>query len=68
MWLKNKKINKTIAIGILAVIILQSLGIFGAVGYNLSTINLGPLNLFSLLLVVGSAWIAIGLYKMKIGV
>lgn len=67
VWARNKRTNKNIAIVLLSIILLQSLGILKAIGFDLSLIGIGGLNVFSLLLVITSLWLIGGLWKKMIG-
>lgn len=68
MYLKDKLKNRYIAMFLLGVILVQSLGIFSAIGKSLTAMMIGPVSLFSIILVVSSAWILIGLWRKHIGV
>ena len=68
IYSSNKRTNRNIAVAILVLLLLQTLGVLAQVGFNLQTYTILPgYNLSWIISVLGTLWIIYGLWKYKIG-
>jgi len=68
VYASNKRTNRNIAIALLALLLLQTLGILAQVGFNLASFTLLPgYSLLWVIQVFGILWVIYGLWKYKIG-